>query len=489
MINIDYLVKLAEDNKYKYKDYQQRVIDKIADPNGQHGLIAFHSMGSGKTLTALGAFDKVLQSAPKEARGLYIVPASLVNRTPEEFSKYNLDNLRNKVDVMSYEAASKLSDKLLKKKYQLVAVDEAHRLRNASSLRAQNIQKILNSSNKALLLTGTAGYNHPADILALVNRINPKLHLPEDHTKFQERYVDNNTWELKHKHELSKVLNTYIDKYEVPVNNEHFPTVNKKVVHVEMTPKQQELYAYLERKLPALLAYKVKNDLPITMQEASQLNTFSQGIRQASNSPTRYNTSTKFTDSPKIMTALKSLESYKKKTPGFRGVIYSNYLDSGIVPYEKALKSRGIKPLIYTGETTKKDKDNIVKEYNKKDNKAKVLILSSSGSEGLDLKRTNLMQILEPHFNESKINQAAARAIRYDSHADLPLNKRIVNVEEYRSVFPRTKIEQMLNEPPRPAIDDKLAELAQKKQYVVNQMTDLIGKPIPPKTLMEEIFG
>lgn len=483
MISPYFLQKLA--TEYDLKPYQQRVVNRISDNNNrEHGFIALHSMGSGKTLTALKSFDEVLKNNPG-TRGLYVVPATLVSRAPQEMKEYGLGHLANKVDVISYERAAKDALKLQNKNYSLVALDEAHRLRNKESKRARAIQHIMDKSPKTLLLTGTAGYNHPADIFALINRIDPKQKLPETHVSFNSKFINDSgdEWELKNKRTLSRILNKYVDRYEVPRNNEHFPSFTKKIVNVEMVPEQEEIYKYLEGSLPPMLAYKVRNNLPLSLQEATKLDVYSQGIRQASNSPQKYNEHLTEESAPKMQAAVKSLVQHAEKIPGFRGIVYSNYLGSSLTPYTKLLKKHGIKPLVYTGQCTDKERASIVKQYNQKSNTPKVLLLSSAGGEGLDLKRTNLMQVLEPHFNESKIDQAQARAIRYNSHIDLPKEQQKVEIEEYHTVFPKSRFITPTS------IDTTLSKMSDKKQAVINEMYDMVGKPLPPMTIWEQLFG
>ena len=71
-------------------------------------------------------------------------------------------------------------------------------------------------------------------------------------------------------------------------------------------------------------------------------------------------------------------------------------------------------------------KKKVVTDYNQ--GKIDVLLLSSSGGEGLDLKNTRQIHIMEPHWNIAKINQVIGRGIRYKSHESLPKSQRLVNV-------------------------------------------------------------
>lgn len=455
------------------KQHQQRVVDRLTAPDSPHGLIAYHSLGSGKTLTALGALDKVLASNPKQ-RGLFVVPASLQDNVRKEIDKHGFKNLKRKVDIVSYERAANHISEYKKKPYALTVFDEAHRLRNSDSKRVSELQKLVNKSPKVLMLTGTVGYNHPANIASLINMINPQERLPDTPKAFNSEFINDNTWKLKNTNRLSRVLNRYIDRYKTPQSSDDFPSVTRKIIEVEMSPKQQALYKTVERSIPAEIRLKLQKNLPLSLKDASRLNVFSQGVRQVSNATTHHNIKGTYKDSPKILTAVNHMVNAAKSTPGFRGIAYSNYIDAGLQPYERALEDNGIKPLVFTGALNAKEKKELVDEYNSKSLKPKVLLLSSSGGEGLDLKRTRLMQLLEPHFNKSKLDQAEGRAIRYKSHADLPAKDRHVLVEEYRSQLPKTLFQRWFNRKRTTAIDDYLSDLSLKKQNINKQIDDLL---------------
>lgn len=462
---------------FKYseiQEHQKRVADKLLNKDTK-GIIAYHSLGSGKTLTALNAINTLKEANPN-TKALFIVPASLKDNVNKEIDKHKLSNLTNSIDILSYEKATKDIDKLLSKKYNIVVFDEAHRLRNTDTLRAQELKKLIENADKSLLLTGTASYNQPVDVLSLVSLINKNEKVPKTAKEFNDTYIDDKNWRIKEdkKKELSSLLNKYIDKYNTPQNIEDFPKVNRKVIEVEMSPRQTKLYRTVERDIPSHLKAQLRDNANMSVKDAARLNVFSQGVRQVSNALRHYDTSSSYKDSPKIMTASKSMLDAFNSTPNFRGVVYSNYLDSGIAPYIEALEEANIKPLVFTGKLNQKEKKKLIDEYNLKDKEGKVLILSSSGAEGLDLKRTNLMQILEPHFNKSKIKQAEGRAIRYKSHEDLPEKDRVVNVEEYRSTLPKTWYQKLFKLNKHTAIDSYLSDISDKKQTLVDEIDSLI---------------
>ena len=99
---------------------------------------------------------------------------------------------------------------------------------------------------------------------------------------------------------------------------------------------------------------------------------------------------------------------YCKRGP-FPIIIYSNWINNGITPMKRLLEMNNLNCYAYTGELNDKEKKRIVDEYNKET--IQVLLLSSSGSEGLDLKNTRQIHIMEPHFNMAKINQVIVEVL------------------------------------------------------------------------------
>ena len=107
-------------------------------------------------------------------------------------------------------------------------------------------------------------------------------------------------------------------------------------------------------------------------------------------------------------------------------LIYSNWIDFGLKPIKEILEERKIKSEVFSGETSERDKKKIVDNFNK--NKFQVLIVSKSGSEGLDLKEVRNVIVMDPVWNYSGIEQIRGRAIRYRSHSSLPKKERDVTI-------------------------------------------------------------
>jgi hypothetical protein len=65
----------------------------------------------------------------------------------------------------------------------------------------------------------------------------------------------------------------------------------------------------------------------------------------------------------------------------------------------------------------------------------KVLMITASGAEGIDLKNTRFVHIMEPYWHHVRINQVIGRARRICSHMDLPKELQDVTVYTYLSTF------------------------------------------------------
>lgn len=271
-------------------------------------------------------------------------------------------------------------------------------------------------------------------------------------SQFESEFVDSNTGFLKNRHRLGKELAPYGDIYDSPADSSAFLSAREKIIHVPMGDKQHNLYQFPENKLSIHLRSAVRNNLPMTAKDTAALNSFATGVRQASLSTLHHDVTAKPEDSPKLLMAANRMAE-AAKAPGFRGVAYSNYLDVGIKPYAELLWARGSEPLIFTGSMSARQKKELIDSYNSTDPAAHVLLFSSSGGEGLDLKGTRRLRILEPNFNSAKLDQVEVRGVRYGSHAHLPEDERNLLIEQFHSMHPKRWYNRLFGTTPATAID------------------------------------
>jgi superfamily II DNA or RNA helicase len=489
----EYLEKIAlaqPPDSEPSQEHQERVVQKLKTNHPR--LIAFHGLGSGKTLTGLRAIQHALKGDDKKTRALFITPASLTKNVEKEMKKHNINIPKHRLKIMSYEKAVRGRDKLLEQNHNIIVLDEAHKLRNEDTKTVEDLREVLNKSKRLLMLSGTPIYNDASDISSLVNSAAGRRVLPENKKDFESRFIKEKkvnpglfrrlflgvkpgtTRELKNQKQLKQVLDQYVDYYEPKGEAKAFyPTVDEETIKVPMSGKQQQIYQYLEGKIPPHLKWKIRMGLPPDKKELASLNSFASGLRQVANThgPFKKLSSPDEAVSPKIETAVSNLAKRMQEDKNFRGLVYSNYLSAGIHPYEAALKKLGIGYGLITGQQTAKEKQSLVKDYNS--GKIPVLLVSSSGGEGLDLIGTKLVQVMEPHWNRSKIQQVVGRGARYKSHTHLPKEEQKVHVEHYLSTVKQGPIDKLFKIKSK-SIDEYLYDRMDEKEQIKNEVKDLM---------------
>lgn len=464
--------------KTELQPHQQRVVDRIQKPD-QPGLVVAHGLGSGKTLTSIAAQEALNMPAD------VVVPASLQGNYKKEIKKH----VKGKTPKRHIQSMQNLAIKNKPPQKKMMIVDEAHRARETGTKTHQVLSR--NMAKKRLLLTGSPFYNHPSDIAPLINMAAGHKVLPSNPQEFDKRYVKMTevkpgmlgrlrgvksgivpNLNQRREEELRGHFGKWVDYH--PSSQENFPEVKRENVEVPMTSEQLGVYETLMNRAPAWVAYKIRKGLPPNKAEAQQLNAFMTGVRQVSNSTAPFQSDEKSHD-PKIQKAFENLKSHLDQNPRAKAVVYSNYIQAGIDPYKRRLQEAGIPYGEFTGHMDKTERDEMVRQYNA--NKLRTLLISSAGGEGLDLRGTRLMQILDPHWNDEKIKQVEGRGIRYKSHDDLPPEERNVLVQRYLATRPRSSLAEKAHlRKPGGSVDQYLSARAAEKESLIQQFRELLPK-------------
>ena len=484
-VPLEKLAALADHlEKHEVQKHHAKALDKL---EASGGLIANHSLGSGKTYLALLAAEAAQKEHP-EKHVLISSTASAISQFPAEAKKFKVELDPDRIEYISHGKMVTQVDRLGSKDLSLVIGDELHKFRNPSSKGYQAFKQLAENSRMAMGLSATAMYNKPHDLAPLINLVARSKVLPDQEADFRKRFIKEVPVQpsfverlhggtggtrdvLVNQETLRKSITPFIDHYDASEEiSEEFPGRVDETYHVHMSPEQSRHYHHVEGKLPALLRLKVRSGLPLNKKELADLNSFSTGVRQVSVSHAGYvKNRDEVPTSPKIQVAIANLQKLQEKDPNFKGVVYSNFIDAGLNEVAKEMDRRGLKYEKYTGDMSAAQKDEVKNRYN--DGSNRVLLLSSSGAEGLNLKGTKVVQILDPHFNESKIEQVIARGIRRGSHAHLPEEERKVVVQKYLSILPRN----VMGKPSKSlSIEQYLIDLAKTKEKVKNQITELI---------------
>lgn len=461
------------------KPYQQRVVRRIQSPS-QPGLVVAHGVGSGKTRTSIEAYKQL--GLPTNV----IVPAALQANYAKELEKWVGED-RGDLDIMSQQALARQGMASVDKPGGLMIVDEAHRARELDSQLNQELA--LSQAKKKLFLTGTPIFNHPKDLAALVNLAAGKHVLPASKSGFEERYIKNNVVNpsivqramgvkpgydpsIINRDELKDVLDKYVDYY--PGQAQGYPSSRDETIKVPMSGGQTDIYKTIMGKAPLWVRWKVKAGLPPGKNEFAAMRAFLNGARQVSNTSAGFIRNPRREESAKIEKAISFFKQKLQTNPRYKAVIYSNYINSGLNPYKRRLDRAGIPYGEFSGDIDQKVRNDMVKQYNA--DKLKALLISSAGSEGLDLKGTRLVQILEPHFNEEKEKQIVGRAIRYKSHAALPADQQNVLIQRYMAQPRGGFFDRLLGKENVRGTDEYIRDMAQKKSLLTNEVIKLLGR-------------
>ncbi len=211
------------------------------------GVLLADEVGLGKTIEAGLVMCQLW--AERKRKQLVICPASLRKQWSLELSeKFNLssvilesktynDYLKNgniipfeqaEIVITSYHYASKMCEDISSVNWDLIIIDEAHKLRNSykSSNRIGQGIKIATKDKRKLLLTATPLQNNLTELFGLSTMIDE--HLFGDVKTFRDNYVNNeNTDELKDRlsHFCKRTLRK--DVMEYVKYTERFPIVKE----------------------------------------------------------------------------------------------------------------------------------------------------------------------------------------------------------------------------------------------------------------------
>lgn len=416
------------------QEHQQRIIDRMNA--GDKRLLLYHGLGSGKSLSSLAAAEA--------AGGNYgaVTPAALRPNYEKEIEKFTEGT---QPDVLSYSGLG--AGKQFKQPVDTVIFDEAHRLRNPGTAATGAAKQLAQKTKNLLLLTGTPITNQPNDLASLLSLLHNKNITPEQFDKdfvghrkvyptFLSRFTGSGVGEepyVKNEAKLRALLKGKID-YQ-PSKTPEGVKVKEEVVKVPLSPDQQSIQKAIASGIPPEWAWKLNKEFPLSRDELKSLNSFLTGLRQSSLSTLPFRGDKKpltaFEESGKLQRALKDLKAELGSDPRKKSIVYSNYIDAGLSPYAAALEREKIPYGMFHGGIPMKQRKQTLQDYN--EGKIRALLLGPAAAEGISTKGTNLIQLLDPHWHESRSSQARGRGLRFDSHTGLPEDLKNVAVKRYIS--------------------------------------------------------
>lgn len=470
------------------------------------GIIAAHGTGTGKTLTAVNAFEK-LKGEGRAKRALVITPSGLrtnfLEKGVQKFTKSKgviLDRPRevgegDEYAIVSYDAFRRNPQEFINKvKPDTLIADEVHRAANPESQNYQSLMLARQQVPRFMGLTASVVQNDPREIIPLLKlTTGGKTDVGSEGT-FRKMYITKTpsaqrgifggkTYEenlVRTAMLRAKVGGTI--HYVEDLDASEKPKEVDELVEVPMSPDQVELYRMSMKGIDPVIVNKIEQGLPVDRpKEMKMVFTRLLKARQVSNSLNTVipgMTPEEAADkTPKIRKVIGDAADHIRRTPDGQVVLYTNFVHGGVDVLEAGLKRSGIPYGVFAGRgvpgVTEEKRQQAVRDY--LDGKIKALIITGAGAEGLSLGNTTMVQLVDGHYNPERINQAKARGIRAGGLSHRPPEERKVVVKSYVSTLPRTFWQKITFRPADKGTDEFVYSTAERKARLNRQLRDVLA--------------
>lgn len=418
-----------ERSKKELRDYQKKVVRYL---NFHDRLLVYHKMGTGKTLTAVTVSQCYLDKNPNR-KVIVITPASLTDNFKKTMIQYG--NIKNaeRYEFYSIQKATRLlKQNQLSCKNNLVIIDEVHNYKGKIQFRKGILKSGVNifegykcflNAHKLLLLTGTPVYNNPDDMILYKVLLNYNINAMKDKSIVEI---------VKHyeKFDLDSIK-CKVSYHDFSKNDKDFPERVDIVKKIKMSQKYEEQYKKILDEIQELKLNGGQTKLlgtvfkKLTEANKNQFENLTRRLTQNIDNDLDLNAKLRYVI--KFIRKIKKENKDLSNNEKIKVIIYSQFKEHGIHLIMDQIKQMNIPFGSITGDTKISDRQKIVNDYN--DGKLNVLFITKAAGEGLDLKGTDALFLMEPTWNENNSEQIIARAIRYKSHEDRDRKKvRIIHL-------------------------------------------------------------
>lgn len=515
--------------------HQQNVINRFSPDTCQDGLLVFHTMGSGKSRTAMAVAMQFLNSKTVK-RVFVLTPVNQSFSTTQyhhQLETLGGQDLTQQITFTSpyhfckeFKELQKLYTKGVALQYfenSLFIIDEAHHLHPSTDGHSLFVYTILNdifhslTSRRILLLTGTPIRDKPYEIASLMNLLLPKRACVTGDDFINTYFDDQMMLKPEGEETLRNLWSNYVSYESQPhstlklfMGEIEFPLIRTKVVTHVMSKIQTEAYR------------KALHDDTVDVDKEEQLISIIKGLypysRQASIICDDYLQFGQRLDIERCKQMFLNGQLYDiSATYAFIVNTITSFPDQPVFIYTSYVKMGGTNFIVWvlrqllgkdmveciTGDTDRITLKRIVAKFNSPTNihgkKLRVLIGSRVVSEGLSLRNVQQVHIVTPHWNMTEIEQAISRSIRMDSetqHVFVYLHVTIPNME-YLNIIPESTNLSFC----KMSVQLLMYFYAEKKQLAANEIYRVLKScdprydyeyeytPLTPLTPISEHFG
>ena len=403
------------DEPLELRPNQKKFIEKIVYSNNR-GAIAFWGVGTGKTVLTVLSIKLYLMYVPN-GTVIFIAPSALLSNLINSMYMFGLDIQDNRIEYFSFEKYSRSKRNC---KNGFLIIDEAHNLRTEIKEAKKNQPKTGTRTkaiiehcnvNKVLLLTATPFVNITYDIENLLAILDGRNPISRKNFQTVESNKDNSDDYFRNR----------ISFYKRIFDDADFPEKRQKYLYTTMTEEEKkQTLTVLNSKDPSTKAYySVARQLTNTMGNFKKLRLVVDTIKKSKNS---------------------------------QNIIYLAFVENGVNKLKDLMDKENMNYRVVSGEEGATEKQKSVNMYN--NGEVNNMIITKAGAEGLDLKNTTNLFVMDMPWNEATREQVIGRGIRYKSHIALPIKKRFVNVYNVFLIF-KSEVEYL----------DKLMNITDDKSF------------------------
>jgi len=398
-----------------------------------------------------------------------------VNGQPKELkNKYRFNVL-----ICTYDSAMSDTHFLGNIDWQVMVVDEAHRLKNNVSKLSSILQEQY-TYHHCILLTGTPLQNNLSELWSLLHILHPDTFTSE--SEFMKQYGSLQT--SNEVQQLHTLLRPYLlRRMKHDVEKSLLPRVET-VIEVDLTPLQKQYYrAIYERNTQYLLQLSGKTSMPSLMNVAMQLrhvanhpylikgaeveigNISGKGQEKQDTMQTLIQASGKFVLLSKLLPRLQSR--------GHRVLIFSQF-KKVLDILEDFLVYLDMKYERMDGDITGNHRQNAIDRFSKPDSDRFVFLLSTkAGGVGINLASADTVILFDSDWNPQNDVQAQARAHRIGQTKKVQVYRLITRGTYEQEMFSRASMKLGLDHAVLKSFGSGASEMAPLKRAEVEKMLKL----------------
>jgi len=472
VLNPEIDFEIPQDLSFPYELYSYQIHGVKFLISNKSALLA-DQMGTGKTVQSTTAM-RILFIKGVVKKAVVVVPSPLISVWEEHLKLWApelrfillndkkdirklLYDTKAHVYVISYDTLKsdfKTSQKLLEnfaKNIDLVILDEAHNIKNASTIKSKAVKFISQNAKYRWALSGTPLQNKIEELLSLLEFL------------FPDREFDKNLSPEEVRKLIEPIMLRRLKKDVLKELPDKLPPIIEKL---DLSAKQRQEYDYilgLEQERITNLIEKHKKEKNFKFILKQNIIHSIQKLRQVCNFPSDS------IESPKAERLLEIVKEVLQN--GEKIVIFTNFYRAGVEKIFKYLTKEipESKIALFHGKMSFKEKKKAVKRFVEDKNCSIFIGTIGSAGEGLTLTVSSYAVFFDMHWNPAKMWQAEDRIHRIGQK-----NKVVIH-----SLITRDTIEEKILQ--------KLEEKRKLIETVVDGVKHIQEEEISIKDLMELI--